>query len=113
MKRLIAPKEQGYGPELQAKWSREPGKQPGIEKTISEANDEDDDDSCIKRQSIHTSTASSAISRDFRRFRSKPKYIIDIFAGDNSLAKYYLRNDPRCKIMCIDIKYVKRSSKNS
>ena len=52
----------------------------------------------------HAIKPSAAVTKDYRRFRSKPKYIIDLFAGDHSLAKYYLRQDPRCRILCIDIR---------
>ena len=39
----------------------------------------------------------------FRRYRSKPKILIDICAGDHSMAKYYLRRDPKCRMISIDI----------
>ena len=33
-----------------------------------------------------------------------PKIVVDIYAGDLSLAKYYLRKYPQCVAICIDIK---------
>ena len=31
-----------------------------------------------------------------------PKIVVDIYAGDLSLAKYYLRKYPQCVAICID-----------
>ena len=80
----------------------EPGK-PTLSGNTSNKNESDSEDNpCIKKTKINRNTA--GITKDFRRFRSKPKYVIDLFAGDHSLAKYYLRNDPRCRVLCVDIR---------
>ena len=42
--------------------------------------------------------------KNLQRFRSRPKIIIDIYAGDHSIAKYYLRKDQRAKVLSIDIR---------
>ena len=38
------------------------------------------------------------------RISTLPELVIDICAGDHSLAKYYLRKYPNCKVISFDIK---------
>ena len=46
--------------------------------------------------------ASTKLPKTIQRFRTRPKIIIDLFAGDLSIAKYYLQKYQNCRVLAID-----------
>ena len=38
-----------------------------------------------------------------RRIKNTPEVVVDICAGDHSIAKYYLRKYPSCQVLSYDI----------
>ena len=46
--------------------------------------------------------ATTKLPKTIQRFRTRPKVIIDLFAGDLSIAKYYLQKYQNCRVLAVD-----------